>query len=596
MSRVFSFVCAAILALTFPVCQGNVNSFTLGQQYSQESNFWNHSFADGPPVLEIKDGRIVKYVKNPDKPNVTDEDKGNEIVVQYEKCVGFEPEELEYIRNFIDGRGEFKVGILQCIEMVFGKPFFTVYLNLVKADSATSFYDASRQVITLQPRICRVGEVFPKIETLAHELIHAYSDKLMKPMNCFEEGMAVAQTDLVGKLFCQFNGITDRAAEVFDGPPVGVRNYDLLNQEAAAAADGFFWNSSTTTRVVDPSIRYLLAGTAWWKIWRESVPGNISIDDPKTYGPGTFFVDFNQKYFARFNLQAQEGNPIVYDEDRLIQVKSIIKDVLNKEKSNSDIEGEGNSNVEGLDFEDWWSKQYIFRTWVDEGPKLYVTQTWQPTILPSTEMPVLWDSCGFPQIAYYYKDFKGNEVPLSGKLTVTVTSLSVNDYGNPLNCQCRQAFWTNGSTPFAWSEFEIENGQVAGLVKSGMLSGSLDFSNLQRTGVAITFTATTYSNGYKASRTVYFPVKMGLQSTLNLCYGTVDAPGESRLFYERSSMPGTETEIPVNGDGTYVVPFAACDVLTFRCRFVDEFGEPQTYETTVSAGTQQLVKNLNFRE
>ena len=588
MSRVFSFVCAAILVLTFPVYSGNADSHALEQQSSTESNFWNHSFADGPPVLEVKDGRIVKLNDNCYIPNSDYDEPTGVITIDYDHSVGFEPDELEYIKNFVEGSGEFRIGILKCIEMVFGKPYYTITITLVKANSATSFYDATRQTVTLQPRICRPGELFQKIETLAHELIHAHSHLLMKPMNCFEEGMVVAQTDLVGKLFCQINGIADRTAEVFDGPPVGVRNYDLLNQEAAAAADGFFWNSSTTTRVVDPSTRYLLAGTAWWKIWRESVPGNISIDDPKTYGPGTFFVDFNKIYFKNYSHQIEQGNPIIFDKDTLTRVKSYIRVALENEK--------GNSNVEGMDFEDWWSKQYIFRTWVDEGPKLYVTQTWQPTILPSGEMPVLWDSCGFPQIAYFYKDYKGNEVPLNGKLTVTVTSLSVNDYGNPLTCQCRQAFWTNGSTPFAWSEFEIENGQVGGLVKSGMLSGSLDFTNLQRTGVVIIFTASTYSDGYKASRTVYFPVKMGLESTLNLCYGTVDTPAESRLFYERSSLPGTETEIPINGDGTYVVPFAPCDILTFRCKFVDELGEPQTYETTVCAGTQQLVKNLNFRE
>jgi hypothetical protein len=542
-------------------------------------------FLDGQPVLLTRNGKFIKETDRFLIPN--GETPEGKVSINYEESTGFEPEELQYIKEFIEGEGQYKVGILECIEMVFGKPFFGIEVKLVKKDAPTSFYDATREVITLQPRICKAGDLYPKLETLAHELVHAFSDVMMKPMNCYEEGMAIAQTDLACRLFCQFNNINGKIAEIFDGPPGGTRNYDLLNQEATAAADGFFWNSSTTKRVVDPSTRYMLAGVAWWKIWRETVPGNISVDDPRTYGSGTFFVDFNTKFFSVFKSWITEGKTIVFDKDlqRLFLLK--LRETLREDKEND--------YVEGLEFEDWWSGQYILQTYIDEGPKLYVTQTWQPTLTPEKSPQIRWESCGFLQIAYFYRDSKGNEYPLNGKLTVNVTSLSKSDYGSNLTCQTKHAFWANGKKPLAWSEFEIEDGKVASLVKTGMLAGSLDFSALSRTGVAITFTATTFSGDYEVKRTLYFPVKLNLGSTENLCHGTLIAPDDSRLFYKRSSMPETEFEIPLTGDGTYVASFAPCDIIVFICRFRDENGDPVEYDTTVSAGTFQHIKNLDFR-
>lgn len=579
MSKIFAFL-SIVSILLYPSLGANTNLLAASNDCNQST------ISSGQPVLQTSN---VRYVKSADRFLIANEDDPrdkNEITVDYDNSTGLSKEELDYLRDFIDGGNKYKVGIKTCIEMVFGKPFFPLTIKLIKRDASTSSYDATSQVITLQPRICVPDDLFPKLETLAHELIHAYSDVLMKPVNCYEEGLAVAQTDLACKLFCEINGVTGRCAEVFDGPPAGTRNYELLNQEAAAAADGFFWNSSTTTRVVDPSIRYLLAGTVWWKIWRETVPGNITWTDERTYGKGTFFVDFNNLFCNTFKKYLDAGTTIVFDKDRQTQFKANIREVLRNDK--------GNATVEGIDFDEWWSKQYIMQTGIDEGPKLFVSQSYQSNGLPTLEPGQKWQCSAFPQINYFYKDEKGSEIVLNGRLLVTLTSLSSPRVEDPA-CLARNIFYNNGDKPPIWSEFEINGGQVVSLVKTQKMSGMIDFSKLPRGGYRIDFLATAYDGTMPAKRTLYFANKLDLGDAMGLCFGTIEADRLGRLYCERSSMPDSRIEIPINGDGTYIASFAPVDVIRFTYETTDWDGLPKVYEASVSAGSWLVVKNLVFK-
>lgn len=577
--RLFSLVVGFfILFNTIPTNISGGSSFEMVMDCQEQ-------FADAPPVYSYVNGRVVK--KNCQVSSTYALEPDSSIIINYDGSTGFAPDELQYIRNFIEGGGEFKVGMMKCIEMVFGKAFYGVTVNLVKTDSKDSKYDSQMQTVFLKSDVCRVGDLFSKIETLAHELIHAHSDILMKPMNCYEEGMTVAMTDLAGKLFCQFNGITGRVAEVFDGPPAGTRDYDLLNQEAVAATNGFFWTTSDLTyrRVVGVSERYKLAGTAWWKIWRETVPGNISIDDPNTYGSGSFFVDFNKEFYATFRPWVESGKRFVFDDDVLKLIKLQMKRVLTNDK--------GNAFIESQDFDEWYESQHIFNTGINEGSKLYVNQSWQPNLAPSG---ALWDACGFPQISYFYKDAQGNENLLDGKLKVEISSLGLTDYCQPLTCQSRFAFWNNGNVkPTTWQEFEIENGRISALSKSCSTLGALDFSQILRRGCKIVLTASTYDDLYEVKRELTFPIKIGVERNSYLCYGTIDAPKFGVLQCERSSMPGFRQTIPINGDGTYATSFGSADILTFYYTTVDDVGDVTTQETTVSCGTKEMIKNLFFR-
>lgn len=571
----------AVFFLLFGVIPTNIS----GDSFSEKADDYQKQFVDAPPVYSYVDGKIVKKGCKVLSTQTLEPD--SRIIINYDGSTGFAPDELEYIKNFIEGGGEFKVGMAKCIEMVFGKAFFGVTVNLVKTDSKDSKYDSQLQTVFLKPDACKVGDLFTKIETLAHELIHAHSDVLMKPMNCYEEGMTVAMTDLAGKLFCQFNGITGRAAEVFDGPPAGTRDYDLLNQEAAAATNGFFWTTPDLTyrRVVGASERYKLAGTVWWKIWRQTVPGNINVDDPNTYGPGTFFVDFNKEFYNTFRPWVDTGRRFVFDDDVIKLIKLQMKRVLTNDK--------GNSYIEGQDFDEWYESQHILNVGVNEGPKLYVNQSWQPTLAPSGG---LWNACGFPQISYFYKDAQGNENLLNGKLKVEISSLAQIDYGQPLTCQSRFVFWNNGNDrPTAWQEYEIENGQIVALSKTSSTLGALDFSQILRRGCRIVLTASTFDDLYEVKRELFFPVKIGVERSSGLCYGTIDASKPGTLRCERSSFPEVKQVIPINGDGTYMVSFGPADIITFYYTTIDDLGEETTEEITVVAGTKEMIKNLTFR-
>lgn len=548
-------------------------------------------FADAQPVYSLIDGKIVKKNHSVFRLDAMSQEPDSRISVNYEECRGFTPEELEYIRCFVDGGGQFRVGMLECIEMVFGKAFFQISINIEKNRESKSYYDAQQQTVFLDSKIFEPEHkgrlLLNIIQTLAHELVHAHSDVLMKPVNCYEEGMAVAQTDLAGRLFCQFNEITnDPAAEVFDGPPFGTREYDLLNQEAAAATKGFFWTNQDHSRVVDARERYTLAGTALWKIWRETVPGNISMDNRETYGPGTFFVDFNREFYKAFKLWLSPEKQFAYNDDIPKLVKIQMKNVLQNDK--------GNSSIEGQEFDDWYKSQHILNTSVNEGPKLFVNMTWQPTLAPCGS---LWDACGFKQVYFFKKDSNGNEISLDGKLRVEITSLASQDYGQSLVNQSSFAFWKNNEQKVStWQEFHVENGNVADFSKTSFLNGALDFSQLERKGCKIKMIATSHDGLYQAIRVVSFPAKLGIERNTYQCFGTIDAPEYGTLQCERSSLPGIWQTIPINGDGTYSTNFAPADILTFCYTTMDLYSNfVSTQKVSVITGTKEMVKNLIFR-
>jgi|GEM_PF-6136182 len=543
--------------------------------------------SDGPMVVLTNKGRLVTFNNNLKKMSQNQAPEGH-ITFDYDNAIGFDGDELEYIKNFIEGGGPFTFGMRNCIERVFGKPFFDLIIKLEMLDTATSSYNMSTQTITLQPKISKVNDLYPKLETLTHEIIHACSDILSKPANCFDEGMVVVQTNLACKLFCDYNGVMGTTSRIFDGTTSGVKSYDLDNQPSMTAQNGFFWTTSSIKRIIESSLRYSMSASAWFKVWRETVPENISALNYRTYGSDTFFVDFNRRYFETFKPWIESGRPVVYDVQTLTLVKALIADTLSK-----DVDKGGQSTVEGEPFLAWFNNQFILGMKPEMGTKLFISPSYSVANTPTKETIIKGQVMSFTA-QFFDVDTKGNEIELFGNMTMLVKSLhetSDLNFSEDVTCNVRYSI-SNVVLPTNWVAL-VNPDDVIATFNKGKIKGALDFSSLPKGAYQIDFIAMTFDGFKVATQTIFFSNKLDLSQS-NICFGAIayrNKPFDSLTIKKSSASESVETMV-LEGDGTYSFSFNKADIITFTHMRLDENFNPIVRTWMCNAGSQLLVKNL----
>lgn len=297
--------------------------------------------------------------------------------------------EMPNIQYFIQGGGNgVTVGMYDCVRDVFGEPFFDIDVYFVRDDGlpAGTFAQYTTSVniagtwtgfINMPTGCGRAPAALPwgaggltardaRLEALTHEMVHAFYDRLNFYYHPWTEGMTEIQSILARRLWCQRNAYAPTSRQTLDwGVPVTLPLYENCNQEAMAAAGGFFYDGTglNPRNLYLGATRYQMASAAWWKVYRETSPSIIDAANPATYGVGTYFVDFNSLYYDYYALNGDGGWPGIRENKALLN--GFTAEVLDNEK--------GNSNVEELDYESgWFGGQQILRTDTMLGGKLYV--------------------------------------------------------------------------------------------------------------------------------------------------------------------------------------------------------------------------------
>lgn len=302
---------------------------------------------------------------------------------------------VDHIRNFILGGGGITTGMQSCINDVFGSPMFNVTIRIYKdgtgavLNGAAGMYFWSTGVTNLQsviwlrpeaglaPNTLTPWGTFSqeeRLEVLTHEIIHAYYDQLnFMNIHPWTEGITECQSILARRLWFQRNGYNDTffnaKYHLQYGAPTTLATYELNNHQALAAYARQFYTSNA---ILQPrmqsmgAIRYQYSATAWWKIWRETTTGLIDNANNTTYGPTSFFVRFNSRYFDYAALNGGVyflGAPNA--RSNIPALNQITVDTLNDIK--------GNPMVENEDFvSDWYPQQWIFQDNSALGVNLFV--------------------------------------------------------------------------------------------------------------------------------------------------------------------------------------------------------------------------------
>ncbi len=368
--------------------------------------------------------------------------------------------EMPNIQRFVEGGGTVSVGMEDCITDVFGAPFFSQTVIFRRNDALPPGVYAQYTYSTEtspgsgiwvgyvdMPTGCGVApNIIPpgwqvtgreaRLEALTHEMVHAYYDQLNLYYHPWTEGMVEMQAKLARRLWCQRNSYSPPNKPTLEwGVPVTLPLYENLNQDAVQAAGGFFYDISGGNPRYPYLVntRYDIASTAWWKVWRETSPAIIDNLNLATYGPGTYFNDWNSEYYDYYFMNGDGGYPGIRANINLLN--GFTATVLNDEK--------GNTLVENQDYETgWFGAQRIldvgtqtranlfvpFGPSLPEGGQIYVTGDDQTAIAdfgtyyngaPGNSIYMQTDNC-----PYYYQTIPGgSEVGLAGDLSLDVISL-----------------------------------------------------------------------------------------------------------------------------------------------------------------------------
>lgn len=369
-------------------------------------------------LMSFTDGQIPDY---PDlheiATNKVSFDSNIEIVFDFDGAQGFKPEEIAYLKEFILGGGQFRIGMYDCVKMVFGPPFESFIIKMVKTTDPEKEpnFNPVTMTMTLTEPVVKAGDLFTKLETVSHEIIHAFSGRYLKRFDNFEEGFAVSMTVLSGKLFCDLNSISGPVARTFSGIPVMLRDYEIYNQSAISPPFGQFWR---TPRIIDVGLRYHLAGVAWHKIWCETANQTISSWNPLTYNGDEFFAVFN--VLLRDEIAANP-NIVQNSKENYLILKSLVGKAL--------IEIKGNNTIEDEKLEDWWAKQFILSYDPLPGAFLYGVAPLNgdtPNFV-YRPWPNKMSRCFVRQLDFFKRTENGDEVATDGNLYVKISSLNWNN-------------------------------------------------------------------------------------------------------------------------------------------------------------------------
>ncbi|MFQ5884415.1 MAG: fibronectin type III domain-containing protein, partial [Thermoplasmata archaeon] len=227
-------------------------------------------------------------------------------------------------------------------KVTFGAPFFNLTISVEKDETipVVGLYDPSSDTIKMR---------FLNKRLFAHEALHAFRDEHMIHIGTFEEGMARAlDAYITDNLTSQVSSENYVFHESYNVPGVGSRG-------------GYLHRGGVSSLV-----RYDLAGYAWLKAFIEN---------------DAFFSDFNKYYFQNVTMDssAQSNETLL---------KSIVESLV--------------PEIEGLPFQLWYLKEFIFDTYPELG---WVTLSF-------------WD---YPSIEVrYFERTNNSEIPLPFPLEIEV--------------------------------------------------------------------------------------------------------------------------------------------------------------------------------
>ncbi len=434
----------------------------------------------------------------------------NELSFDFDNAQDYTQEEINAIRQIVMGEGPYKIGLYDCIKKVFGNPMFstTIKFDKIKRIDEPQHFNPNSNTISLSNDTADPNELFLKLQTLGHEIIHAFSDDLIKPFDNFEEGFAVAQTDLAAKLFCDGNGIKGTIAGVFNGAPHWTKEYNLYNNDALSPPLGEFWNKKG---VINTSLRYQMAGVAAWKLWRETSNSLIALPDPNTYSNTTFFKEFNRLLFERVS---SNKTPIPHSKTSFNLLVEMSKEAIRN--------CTGSELVEGQPFDMWWKNQYIFSYDIKPGTYLYAVNPYDLLKRQSENY-----SCKLEFLNLFERDSNGSEIELEGKLLAEIIALHNQGgitYNQDVTDLVSYLLPNEGLKKFNINKnisiFNFSTNTLDG--KSELL-----FDNLPKGGYKIILTGMHNNESKTATRILYFANK--IDPVINSCVGVIETfpmPGD----------------------------------------------------------------------
>jgi hypothetical protein len=298
--------CASIAGADFHVMhiQSGTNLPALEKQVGQEINEAAKTIMD-PYLREhiVKDRTVIIDGYPPSQETSLISTTVTEISFTYESAdYPWTPDELAILQTWI-------ADFYPNIQKLMGPPAESYTVNIRQnpdlGEAALFFYTGGAGEIVLP----RLGE--PHLP--AHEMIHAFRGRRNMQNAAFEEGMTRAIEVALFNLLPQYEYYNRHHSYGID------IYYEANNQPGLGAKNGNFF-----TGFINTFERYQQAGYAWWKCIAE---------DPR------FMVKFHRAYYA----QAARNPSITANTDILKSIARNIKPL-----------------VEGLLFNKWWAKQYIF--------------------------------------------------------------------------------------------------------------------------------------------------------------------------------------------------------------------------------------------
>jgi hypothetical protein len=325
-------------------------------------------------ALVRKSGRLVA----PPRPAVTRGVGGGTLTFRY---TGFNATDTQLLQGFI-------ATAYPRLVAVYGQPAVSGEVEVVNAgnlDNSTipevrrfayGVYDASNNRILLPIFQQPIGT----LQAMLLCMVHAFHGPAVFQYDAWEEGFARAAAAVVLRdpIFNQQYGMDDPSANTLYSL---LRYYDLLNQPALG--NNTFFPPSQTNIPINGQFtvakmlwaRIGMSGATWLKVYVENQ---------------NFFSQFNAAYYAQFDPNTSPslaGN--------VPALKGIATPLLP-------------NGVEGIAWNDWYSRQYVLDTSIGPGTKLF-----------AFVVPGLKDSEGRQTnsitLVYYRTEKSGDETLLAGR-------------------------------------------------------------------------------------------------------------------------------------------------------------------------------------
>jgi len=274
-------------------------------------------------------------------------DPDNDIEFQFQ---GFTEAEEAALRGYLQGA-------MPKARLIYGPPAFDLTVTVIRDDTLEEIqggiYDATANEIHLAPLS---GNYVEDTFILMMLVLSAFHDDVAFFYDAWEQGFVGAAATAVQVSA----GVAPGYDPVDPGPFYCLSVYEAENQPALGSST-FYPASGFSGMLV---WRIAMARAAWYKCY---------IEDPQ------FFANFNQLYYQSFYEGMQGDVPAL------------------KDTATAAI-----GTVEGMNFYDWYERNYVLDTSIRTGSKLY---TWNIPLERAVALIV----------EHYVTDASGNESPRGGQ-------------------------------------------------------------------------------------------------------------------------------------------------------------------------------------